>query len=147
MLLAMMMVVWAQRDGDAGGALAGLLSCCCPLFFILVFTLPQLAGMWKTFEKAGKPGWAAIVPIYNVMVMAEIGGKDATYGLLCLIPVAGIVFLALILIELCKAFGKEAGYAVGMLFLPFIFWPLLGFSDAKYIGVGPPPMPRGPGGY
>jgi hypothetical protein len=90
--------------------------------------------MWKTFIKAGEPGWTALIPIYNLMVMAKIAGKGEAYGLLCLIPIAGIVFLIVIIVELCKKFDIGAGFAWGVILLPLIFWPILGFGSARYIG-------------
>lgn len=93
-----------------------------------------IVGMWKAFEKAGKPGWAAIVPIYNLWVMAEIGGKEGWFGLLVLIPFIGLIFAIIILIGVAKAFGKGTGFALGLIFLGFIFWPILGYGDARYLG-------------
>jgi hypothetical protein len=100
-----------------------------------------IAGFWKVFEKAGKPGWAAIVPIYNMWVMAEIAGKEGWFGLLCLIPLVGIVFMIIIMIGVAQAFGKGVGYGLGLCFLSFIFWPMLGFGSDRYLGA--PTAPRG----
>jgi hypothetical protein len=141
----MEMIVWAQRymppprsrPPDAGAAVGLQLGiCCCWGFFMLAFGLVPLIGMWKAFDKAGKPGWAAIVPIYNAMVMAEIAGKDPVYGLLTLIPVVGIVFAIILTIEFCKVFDVGAGFAIGLILLPFVFWPMLGFGKARYVGLG-----------
>jgi hypothetical protein len=105
--------------------------------FILVLILIYLgiivitiAGMWKLFEKAGKPGWAAIIPIYNTIIMAEISGKPTWWGVLPIIPLAGIVFSIWLVNVTIKSFGKDEGYTIGVLFLPFIFWPILGFSKS-----------------
>jgi Family of unknown function (DUF5684) len=110
--------------------------------FILVFVLIiigliilQFAGMWKVFEKAGKPGWAAIVPVYNYIVMAEISGKPTWWGVMVLIPFAGIVFAIWLMNVTIKSFGKDEGYTIGALLLPFVFWPILGFSkNIQYRG-------------
>lgn len=107
------------------------------LLFMLVYlavVIGTIVGAWKTFEKAGKPGWACLVPIYNMMVMAEIGGRPATYGLFCLIPIAGIYFAFVILIDFAKAFGQSAAFGVGLGLLAFVFFPMLGFGDARYVG-------------
>jgi hypothetical protein len=101
-----------------------------------------IAGVWKVFVKAGKPGWAAIVPIYNMWVMAEIAGKEGWWGLLCLIPLVGIVFAIIIMIGVAQAFGKGVGYGLGLAFLGFIFWPMLGFGSDQYGGA-----PKGPRGF
>ena len=103
------------------------------IFVALVYG-PAVVGMWKTFAKAGEPGWTALIPIYNLMVMAKIAGKGEAYGLLCLIPIAGIVFLIVIIVELCKKFDIGGGFAWGVILLPLIFWPILGFGSARYIG-------------
>ena len=107
----------------------------------LALVVAIIAGLWKAFEKAGKPGWAAIVPIYNVWVMAEIAGKPGWWGLLCLIPIVGIVIAILISLGVATAFGKGAGFGIGLALLGFIFWPILGFGDAQYVGAGA--QPRG----
>ena len=93
-----------------------------------------LAGFWKTFEKAGEPGWAAIIPIYNYYIMTKIAGKPGWWVLLMLIPFVNIVIFILICIEIAKKFGKDTGFAIGMALLGFIFWPILGFGDAQFIG-------------
>jgi hypothetical protein len=111
------------------------------LLIELAIAVLAIAGAWKVFVKAGKPGWAAIVPIYNLCVMGEIAGKETWYGLLCLIPLVGIVFAIIIVVGLAKAFGKGVGYALGLIFLGFIFWPMLGFGSDQYIGA--PTAPRG----
>jgi len=91
-----------------------------------------LAGMWKVFQKAGKPGWAAIIPIYNIIVLLEITGKPLWWIVLYIIPVVNFVVASLVCIELAKRFGKGVGFGLGLGFLPFIFYPILGFGDATY---------------
>jgi hypothetical protein len=109
--------------------IAGLLcSCGIPLAIFAVV----IAGMWKVFEKAGQPGWAAIVPIYNMYVLVvEIAKKDMVWFLLSIfIPFAAIVPM----MDVAEKFGKERIYGLGLYFLGFIFFPMLGFGDAKYRG-------------
>lgn len=98
----------------------------------LVVILLIVISMWKIFVKAGKPGWAAIVPIYNLIVILEIAGKPIWWFILLLIPFVNIIVLIMVLIAFAKNFGKGAGFAIGMLILPFIFYPMLAFGDAKY---------------
>jgi len=98
----------------------------------LIVLLLIIIGLWKIFVKAGKPGWAAIVPIYNLIVMLEIAGKPLWWFILCLIPFVNIIVIIIVLIAIAKNFGKGVGFAIGMLLLPFIFYPMLGFGDAKY---------------
>lgn len=98
-----------------------------------------IVSMWKIFTKAGKPGWAAIVPVYNAVVLFQIAGVNPWLLLLAIIPFVNFVALPVLMImvyvKLAKAFGKGAGFAVGMLFLNVIFMPILAFSDAEYQGV------------
>ncbi len=104
------------------------------VFFIiyLAFIIFVIAGIWKTFVKAGEPGWACIVPFYNYYVMAKIGGAKNWW--LIFIPIANIYIVFVIMIALAKSFGKETGFGIGLVFLGFIFFPILGFGDAKYMG-------------
>lgn len=95
----------------------------------------MIASMWKVFEKAGKPGWAAIIPIYNLIVLIQVAGKPVWWILLILfIPLVNLVILIIVLHNVSLNFGKGAGFTVGLILLGFIFLPILAFSDAKYIG-------------
>jgi hypothetical protein len=98
----------------------------------LVLVLLIVAGMWKVFVKAGKPGWAAIIPIYNVIVLLEIAGKPLWWFILLLIPFVNLIVMIIVLIALARNFGKGIGFALGLLILPFLFYPILGFGDARY---------------
>ena len=93
-----------------------------------------LAGIWKVFEKAGQPGWAALVPIYNFYIMLKIIGKPTWWLLMLLIPFLNFVFLIWSYNMISKSFGKDEGFTAGLVLLGFIFWPILGFGDAKYLG-------------
>src|ERR1700744_3362785 len=105
-----------------------------PIMIILVIAVLMIAGMWKIFTKAGKPGWAAIIPIYNYIVMCEIVGKPVWWFLLMICPCINFIFVIWVVNLLCKSFGKNEGFTVGVILLPFIFIPILGFGDAQYIG-------------
>ena len=101
----------------------------------LAIAVLWIAGMWRTFSKAGKPGWAAIIPIYNFIVMSQVAKKPVWWGILCLVPVVNVIFLILISMEIAVQFDKGKGWGFGLLvLLPFIGYPLLGFTDAKYKG-------------
>ena len=100
------------------------------LFYVLWLTL---FGSWWLFEKAGKPGWANIVPIYNAICMAEIGKKPTWWVAMLFIPLVGIVYAIMLLNAMVQSFGKDSSYTIGMLFLPFIFYPMLGFGADKWI--------------
>lgn len=99
---------------------------------ICLIGLIQIIGMWKTFEKANHPGWAAIIPIYNWYIILKIGGKPGWW--LILVFILPFVFGIWALNMVSKSFGKDVGFTLGLLFIGFIFWPLLGFGSDKYSG-------------
>jgi hypothetical protein len=94
----------------------------------------MIAAMWKVFTKAGKPGWAAIVPIYNIIVLLSIAGKPAWWIILLFIPIVNLVISILMYVALAEKFGKGGGFAMGLVFLGIIFFPILGFGGAQYQG-------------
>ncbi len=104
------------------------------LVIYLGFIVLAIAGMWKTFEKAGQPGWAAIIPIYNIYIMIQIVGKPTIWLLWCLLPCINFIFVIWLYNLISKSFGKEEGFTVGLVLLGFIFWPILGFGSATYLG-------------
>jgi hypothetical protein len=119
--------------------------------FLLIYLLIMIpvmviviVGMWKVFTKAGQPGWASIVPIYNMIVLLEIAGKPLWWFVLMLIPFVNIVIFIIVMIDVAKNFGKGAGFGVGLALLGFIFFPILGFGDARYMGYQPPQPPPPP---
>ena len=103
------------------------------LFYIALIFF-YLFCMWKIFVKAGKPGWAAIIPFYSIYVELEILGLPWWFLLLMFVPVANIVISIMIFFGLAKVFGKSIGFGFGLLFLSFIFIPILAFGDARYEG-------------
>ena len=100
----------------------------------LFFLVLTWAGLWKMFEKAGKPGWASIIPIYNLIVLIEIVGKPMIWIVWLIIPCVNIIFAVWITNLLFKSFGKSEAYTIGSFFVPFIVYPLVGFGDSKYLG-------------
>jgi hypothetical protein len=99
---------------------------------IAIVVVFYIAAMWMVFKKAGRPGWAAIIPFFNMYVLLQIAGKPGWWLILFFIPLVNVVVQILMQIGVAEKFGKGGGYAVGLIFLPFIFYPLLGFGDAKY---------------
>lgn len=114
--------------------------------YVIVAVL-EIAGLWKIFEKAGRPGWAAIIPFYNLIVLVQIVGKPIWWFLLFLVPCLNIVFIPWTCNLLSKSFGKDIGYTLGIIFFPFIFLPILGFGDATYVGPGGAPFNFGADDY
>ena len=105
------------------------------LLLYLGIVVLVIAGVWKVFTKAGQPGWAAIIPIYNIYILTKIAGKPGWWLLLFFIPVVNFVIAILVAIDVAKAFGKGTGFALGLVFLGIIFYPILGFGDAQYQAV------------
>ena len=122
MTLSHATVLFAQDD--AGGFISAILG-----LAIIVFII---AGVWKTFQKAGQPGWAAIIPIYNAIVLLEIAKRPLWWILLLLIPVVNIIVGILVALDIARNFGKSGLFGLGLAFFPFICYPILGFSDARY---------------
>ena len=91
--------------------------------------------MWKIFEKAGEPGWAAIIPFYNAYVLFKITWGEGWMFLLMLIPIANFVIYIITMVKLARAFNRSGGFAVGLIFLAVIFYCILGFDTSSYIGV------------
>ena len=124
-----MMFTMLAQQGDGGGG-GGLLSS----LISLVIAVLVIVGGWKVFTKAGQPGWAFIIPIYNVLVLLRIVGRPWWWLLLLLIPVVNFIILILVELDLAKSFGKGIGFALGLIFLSPIFIPILGFGSAQYQG-------------
>lgn len=101
----------------------------------LALVVLMVVSSWKIFTKAGQPGWACIVPFYNVYILLKIAGKPGWWLILFLIPVVNLIMAIITYIALAANFGKGAGFAIGMIFLPFIFFPMLAFGDAEYAPV------------
>ena|ERR1700744_85834 len=105
------------------------------LLFIIVFCFAIYALLfWKLFEKAGQPGWASMIPIYNLYILCKIGGKPGWWLLLCCIPAVNVIFIIWIYNMISKSFGKDEAYTVGLVLLGIVFFPILGFGDARYLG-------------
>ena len=104
------------------------------IFICLAIAVWGIAAMWKVFEKAGQPGWAAIIPIYNWYIMTKIAGKPGWWVLMLLIPFVNIIFAIWLYNMISKSFGKDEGFTVGLVLLSIIFWYILGFGSAKYLG-------------
>ncbi len=135
-MIPMFSTLLAQNQGANDGAAAGtLVGTLIVLIVELAIIAAFFAGLWKTFEKAGKPGWAAIIPIYNALVLLEIVGRPAWWLILLIIPCINIPIVWFILcLDLAKKFGQGVGFGVGLFFLAPIFLAILGFGDAQYQG-------------
>ncbi|MFB1480183.1 DUF5684 domain-containing protein [Corallococcus sp. RDP092CA] len=127
-----------QQQAQSAGPFAIVMS----IIYLAVIAV-AIAGMWKMFVKAGQPGWAAIVPIYNLYILLTIVGRPIWWlALFLLCPPAGLIAGIIVSIDLARSFGKGTGFGIGIALLGFIFIPMLGFGDAQYQG----PAAAGGGG-
>ena len=117
----------------------------------LVITVLGIIGLWRIFEKAGKPGWAAIIPVYSLIVFLQIVGKPIWWVIWLFIPCLNVIFILIGWVWLsnllAKSFGQGVGFTLGLMFLSFVFYPLLGFGDYAYVGPGGMPVNFGSGDY
>jgi hypothetical protein len=104
------------------------------LIISLLIALLMIVAMWKVFTKAGQPGWASIIPIYNLYIWCKIVGRPWWWILLMLITFVNFIILIILCIDTAKSFGKGAGFGIGLALLGIIFWPILGFGSAHYQG-------------
>lgn len=132
---------YSTTNVDSGSAVGLAIFSGVWLLFWLVFAVVAVIAMWKIFTKAGKPGWAAIVPIYNTIVLLEVIGRPIWWILLLFIPFVNIIVSVVVALDLAKAFGKDAVFGIVALWLFSIVGMLiLGFGDAKYKGAKPTPL-------
>lgn len=120
--------------------LTGALAAMGLFFWVLSMALSilMIISLWKIFKKAGKPGWASIIPIYNIYIMCEIAEKEWWYVLLSCVPFANIYAMIVLYNGMAKRFGKSGGFVVGMILLPVIFFPMLAFGkDAAIVNNQP----------
>ena len=120
--------------GTALGAMFGTIMVISLIAYVLM-----VVAMWRMFTKANKPGWASLIPVYNMVVLFQIAGLNPWLLLLYVIPfvnfIAAIVLTIMLCINLAKAFGKSSGFAVGLIFLNTIFMLILGLGNSEYVGL------------
>ena len=117
----------ANSGAGAAAAMGGGL-----MLVWLAVTILLIVSLWKIFTKAGQPGWASIIPIYNIIVLLQIAGKPVWWIILLLIPLVNLIVGIITIVALAGKFGKGVGYAIGMIILPIIFYPILAFGSARY---------------
>jgi uncharacterized membrane protein YhaH (DUF805 family) len=124
------MPVESAQAVDTSG-LAAMLSIPMMLFWLVVI-VAAIAGMWMMFEKAGRPGWAAIIPIYNVYVLLKVADMSGWWLLAFFVPIVDVVVAVWMTWKVSKAFGHGFGYFLGLLFLSPIFYMIIGFGKSQY---------------
>ena len=103
------------------------------IIYVAVLLL-MIIGMWKVFSKAGQPGWAILIPIFNLYILCKVAGRPGWWLLLMLIPFVNVIIMIILDIDVARNFGKGVGFGIGLVLLPFIFFPILGFGSAQYQG-------------
>jgi hypothetical protein len=124
-------------DSDSAGAIAAIMV---PLIIIgVLLSVFLIVCGWKVFAKAGQPGWAVLIPLYNLYIWLKIAGRPGWWMIpwivLSFVPILNLATMVLgiiVTIDICKAFGKSAGFMVLMILLPFIGLPILAFGSATY---------------
>ncbi|MDR2998764.1 MAG: DUF5684 domain-containing protein [Microbacterium sp.] len=99
----------------------------------LIYWVASIAAYWKTFTKAGYPGWLAIIPIVNLFVLVKVAGLSAWFGLLFFVPIANIVMAIIVALRNGRAFGHGGAFSFFLLFLlsPIGYF-VTGFSSDTY---------------
>ena len=114
---------YASSVGSPVGAIVGLL-----------VAVLLIVALWKIFTKAGQPGWASLIPIYNIYIWCKIVGRPGWWVILMLISFVNFIIAIILCIDPAKSFGNGVGFGVGLAFLGIIFFPVLGFGSAQYQG-------------
>ena len=125
-------------------AVGGMLAASMAVFGVialigLAITVFAIVCNWKIFEKAGRKGWEAIIPIYNMYVMTQIAGLQSWYIILLIIPFVNFVASVYLIYKFVKSFGQGIGFCIGYIFLPVIFVAIMAFDKKiTYINNVPP---------
>jgi len=100
----------------------------------LIAAAMSIMVMWTIYVRAGQPGWASIVPVYNMVVLMNIAGRPAWWFVLMLIPVVNFIIWFMVCMDLAVAFDRGIPFAAGLFFVPFIFFPIMAFGEKDYVG-------------
>lgn len=104
--------------------------------FLLVVLVILFVSLWRVYTKANRPGWAAIIPIYNIYVQLKIVGRPGWWLILYFIPIVNFIVQIIVALDTAKVFGKSPAFGIfGLLIFSFIGYPILAFGDAKYQGI------------
>lgn len=114
------------------------------LVLFLGLIVMMLASIWTVFEKAGRPGWYSLIPVWNIYQMVKIAGMAGASMFLLFIPIVNLFYAFGLNMRLAKSFGQSQGFGIGLTLFGLMFWPLLAFGPAEYEGHDEPPRMRGP---
>jgi len=123
--------VFAQTASDFASQQAATTMSSTASLMILAFVLLVLISMWRVYERAGEPGWAILIPIYNTYVLTRIGRVSGWWVLAMFVPLLNVVALFVISIGVAERFNRGAGFGIGLTILPFIFYPMLAWGDGQ----------------
>lgn len=130
--MELLTAILAQQS--SGNSVAAGIGAIVFLLFYIAVLVVVIAGMWKTFTKAGQAGWLAIIPIVNIYFICKIVGRPGWWLILMLIPIVSIIVWIIVLNDLSRSFGRGLGTTLGLIFLSPIFFCILGFGSAEYQG-------------
>ena len=105
------------------------------LLIYLAVIIATVVAVWRIYKKANRPGWAAIVPFYNMYTLYDIVWGSGIKFLLLLIPIYNIILTIQTNLRLAKSFGKSTGFGIGLILIPPVFLMMLGFGKAEFVGV------------
>lgn len=149
---------YIQMLGDLSGAedleylFIGIFGFMVVLMILTIITvIVKTISLWPIFEKSKEEGWKALIPFYNTYTLCKIVGVNPYWiliviigSLLSSVPIVGLVasaasiyFTVLQNVSLAKSYGKDTGFAIGLIVVPYIFYPILGFGKSEYIGANP----------
>lgn len=127
----MMIPVFAQTMAEQAAERAGAAASTTTNLIVLAVVLLTIAAIWKVFERAGEPGWAVLVPIYNLYVLTKVARVSGWWVLAMIVPFLGIVAAFVVAIGVAQRFGKSTGFGIGIALLPFLFYPMLAWGDGE----------------
>lgn len=103
------------------------------IYLGLILFLIELFSLWAVFEKANQPGWGAIIPIYNAVLLFRVGGQSGWWVLALLILLVNAIVGIWIWLQVAENFGRSWLFGLGLAFLQIIFLPILAFGSSEYI--------------
>jgi len=103
-------------------------------FLYIAAIVAFIAGLWMVFTKAGEDGWKSIIPIWNVLILLKIVGREWWWIILMLIPIVGFIVWIIVALDLAKSYGRGTGFGIGLIIFPYIWTIILGFGSDTYRG-------------
>lgn len=121
--------LYAQSAGDFASRQAAATVSTTTSLLILAFVLLVIISMWRVYERAGEPGWAVLIPFYNMYVLTKVAGLSGWWVVAMFIPLINIIALFVVSIGVARRFDRGAGFGVGLALLPMIFYPILAWGE------------------